>query len=128
MVAPVIPALNDHEIERILEAARCAGASTAAHVLLRLPLEVKDLFTAWLDEHAPGKRARVLSRVREMRGGRLNDPEFHSRFEGRGEYAAAIRQRFDIAAKRLAYRDSRDLDTSRFRPPPRDTRQLSLGL
>ncbi len=127
MVAPVIPALNDQEIETILEAARDAGASSAGCVPLRLPHEVKDLFVAWLGEHAPLKQKRVLAQIRAMRDGKLNDPEFGSRMRGSGNYAAMIRQRFAVACRRLGLeREGRPLDTKRFRRPALPGEQLSL--
>ncbi len=127
MVAPIIPALNDHEIEAILEAAKAAGARGAAFVMLRLPHELKELVTDWLHVHAPLKAERVLSLVREMRGGKLNDAEFGTRMRGQGNYAAMIRQRFVIAARRLGLeRDMPAPDTTKFRPPLPRNRQLSL--
>jgi DNA repair photolyase len=134
MVAPIIPALTDAEMESILEAAKAAGADGAGYVLLRLPLEIKDLFTEWLDAHAPGKAKRVLDLVRSVRNGRLNDPNFGSRQRGQGPYAELINQRFHLASKRLGYRE-RDwrFDLSLFKRPakpvalPRaDDRQMTL--
>ena len=89
MVAPVIPAITDHEIERILEAAAEAGASMAAYVLLRLPYEVKDLFREWLAQHYPQRAEHVMSLVRDARGGRDNDPNFGSRMRGTGRVCGA---------------------------------------
>jgi DNA repair photolyase len=127
MVAPVIPALNDHELEAILEAARDAGASTAGFVMLRLPHEIKDLMTDWLDVHAPMKKKRVLELIRGMRRGKLNDGEFGSRFRPTGGYAGMIRQRFQIAARRLGLeRDGRPLDCSKFKKPALPGEQLAL--
>jgi DNA repair photolyase len=117
MVAPVIPALTDHEIEPILAAA-AAGASSAGWVLLRLPHEVKDLMAAWLEAHRPLRAAHVLSVVRQTRDGRLNDPEFGSRMRGSGAYAQLLRQRFQNAARRHGF-DRRQMPqrTDLFRPP-----------
>jgi DNA repair photolyase len=127
MVAPVIPAINDHEIEAILEAARDAGAGSAGFVMLRLPHEIKDLVTDWLDVHAPMKKKRVLELIRGMRRGKLNDGEFGSRFRPTGGYAGMIRQRFMIAARRLGLeREGRPLDCSRFKKPARAGEQLTL--
>jgi DNA repair photolyase len=127
MVAPVIPAINDGEIEAILEAARDAGARYASHIPLRLPHEVKELFVAWLDEHRPLAKKRALALIRSMRGGRLNDPEFGSRMLGSGPYAEMIRSRFVVACRRLGLeRDGWALDTGRFKPPPAPGEQLSL--
>ncbi len=127
LVAPIIPALNDHEIEPILEAAAEAGASTAGYVLLRLPLEIKDLFQEWLAAHAPLKAKHVMSLVRQMRGGRDYDSTWGRRMTGQGAYAEMIGKRFRAACRRLGL-SGRDwsLDTSRFRPPPRPGDQLSL--
>ncbi|MGB8275709.1 MAG: PA0069 family radical SAM protein [Alphaproteobacteria bacterium] len=127
MVAPVIPGLTDHELERILERAREAGANCAGYILLRLPLEVKDLFAEWLAAHAPLKAGRVLSLVRQARGGRLNDPAFGSRMKGSGPIAELIARRFEAACRRLDLaRDSAALDATKFRPPPAKGDQLSL--
>ncbi|MFQ5959578.1 MAG: PA0069 family radical SAM protein [Alphaproteobacteria bacterium] len=127
LVAPVIPALNDSEIERILAAAAEAGAASASYVLLRLPLEVKDLFREWLAVHAPLKAARVMQLVRETRGGRDYEATWNTRMTGRGAYAELIARRFDVACKRhgLGARDW-SLDTTQFAPPPRTGDQLSL--
>ncbi len=124
MTAPVIPALNDHEIEAILEAAAAAGAVAAGWILLRLPLEIKDLFRDWLATHAPMKAERVLNLIRDARGGRLNDPEFGSRMSGSGPYAQLIARRFTLACERLGLNTGTPkLDLSRFRPPPPQRRK-----
>jgi DNA repair photolyase len=101
MVAPVIPALNDHEIERILEAGHAAGASEASYVLLRLPLEVSPLFRDWLLQNYPNRYRHVMSLVRSMRGGKDYDAEFGKRMKGAGPYAWQIGRRFEMATKRL---------------------------
>jgi DNA repair photolyase len=101
LAAPMIPALNDHELEKILDAAADAGASDAGFVLLRLPFEIKELFEDWLRTHAPLRAEHVLSRIRAMRGGQLNDPRFGSRFKGEGVEAALLKRRFEIACRRL---------------------------
>ena len=126
-VAPVIPAINDAEIEDILAAAAAAGASSALYLLLRLPLEVKDLFREWLAVHAPLKAGHVMSLVRGMRGGRDYDAQWHKRMTGTGPYAELIARRFDLAVGRLGL-GVRDwsLDTSLFSPPPRRGDQLAL--
>ncbi len=127
MVAPVIPALTDSELESILTAAAQAGAQSAAYVLLRLPLEVKELFTEWLETHVPSKTKHVLSLVRQTREGRLNDPDFGSRMRGSGAYAELIGKRFRLATRRLGLdRPRRGYDLRLFRPPPRPGAQLSL--
>jgi DNA repair photolyase len=134
MVAPIIPALTDAEMESILETAREAGAEGAGYVLLRLPLEIKDLFIEWLEAHAPDKARRVLDLVRSVRDGRLNDPSFGSRMRGQGPYAELINQRFHLATRRLGFteRDWR-FDTSLFKRPAKpvvmpkaDDRQMTL--
>jgi DNA repair photolyase len=121
MVAPVIPAINDHEIERIVAAAAEAGVTGASWQMLRLPHEVKDLFRAWLDEHRPDKASHVMSLVQQIRGGRVNDPRFGSRMRGEGEFAELIAQRFRAACRKhgLADRPRRDLRTDLFRPHAR---------
>ena len=119
LVAPVIPFLNDRDIERILEQAASAGARRAAHVILRLPHEVNGLFREWLERHYPLRADRVMGRVRDMRGGRDNDPRFGSRMTGEGGYAELIANRFEIACRRLGFNAAagRRLDTGRFRVP-----------
>ncbi|MER2604343.1 MAG: PA0069 family radical SAM protein [Siculibacillus sp.] len=128
LVAPLIPALNDPEIEAVLEAARDAGAREAGYVLLRLPLEVSEIFKGWLLEHHPDRYRHVLSILRAMRDGRDYDAVWGRRMRGTGPYAATIKRRFEIAMKRLGLtRARRDgLDTTRFRPPRADGVQLSL--
>ncbi|HXZ59322.1 MAG TPA: PA0069 family radical SAM protein [Steroidobacteraceae bacterium] len=130
MVAPVIPALTDHEMEAILEACAAAGAGWAGYVLLRLPHEVKDLFREWLAEHYPDRAAHVMSLIREMRSGRDNDPRFGSRMRGTGPYALLLRSRFKLACQRLKLNSAArgSLDTTRFRPPGHAGAQLRLGL
>ena len=116
-VSPVIPFLNEPELERILEAAAAAGASRAFSVVLRLPWEVSPLFQHWLEQHFPERAARIMARVREMRGGRDNDARFGSRMTGQGVWAQLLRQRFDKACARLGLNRERiDLDLTRFQP------------
>jgi DNA repair photolyase len=119
LVAPVIPQLNDRDLEAILEAAAAHGADSAGYILLRLPREVAPLFRAWLDEHYPLRAAHVMSLVRQIRGGRDNDPDFGTRMKGTGLFAELMAKRFALATKRLGLNDHRSapLDTSRFRPP-----------
>jgi DNA repair photolyase len=127
MVAPIIPALTDHEIERILEAAAAAGASAAGYVLLRLPHEVKELFAGWLVAHAPGRAEHVLSLVRQCRGGKLYDATFGRRMRGEGPYAQLIERRVAAAKTRLGIGGTRrPLRTDLFVPPDPDERQLRL--
>jgi DNA repair photolyase len=130
MVAPVIPAITDHEMERILEACAAAGARSAGYVLLRLPYEVKDLFREWLAAHYPDRAAHVMSLIHEMRGGRDNDPNFGSRMRGTGPYALLLRNRFRLACQRLELNSPGRgaLDTTRFTPPVPAGGQLRLGL
>jgi DNA repair photolyase len=129
MVAPIIPALNDSEIERILAAAAAAGARSADYVLLRLPLEIKGLFEEWLAAHAPMKAKRVLDLVRETRGGQLYDATFGKRMTGSGPFAQLVRQRFRLACRKLGL-DKRklNLDVTKFRVPPGVGDQLTLAL
>jgi DNA repair photolyase len=129
MVAPVIPALTDYEMERILEACAAAGARWAGYVLLRLPYEVKDLFKEWLAEHYPERAAHVMSLIREMRDGRENDAQFGSRMRGTGPYALLLRSRFKLACQRLGLNSTSRgaLDTTRFRAPGPAGAQLQLG-
>ena len=127
MAAPMIPVLNEHELERILQAARDAGASGASMIPVRLPLEVAPLFRDWLERLHPGKAAHVMSRIHAMRGGRDNDPRFGSRMRGEGLEADLLRQRFRLAKKRLGLEGGKlTLDSSLFRPPPRAGDQLAL--
>ena len=130
MVAPVIPAITDHEMERILEACAAAGARWAGYVLLRLPYEVKDLFREWLAAHYPQRAAHVMSLIHGMRGGRDNDPNFGSRMRGTGPYALLLRNRFRLACQRLGLNSPGRgaLDTTRFTPPVRSGGQLRLEL
>ncbi|MCK6453681.1 MAG: PA0069 family radical SAM protein [Alphaproteobacteria bacterium] len=129
MVAPIIPAINDAEIERILAAVAAAGARQAGYVLLRLPLEIKGLFEEWLEAHAPGKAGRVLDLIRDVRDGKLNSAEFGKRMTGTGPFAELVRARFRIACRKLGLdRRQRALDVTRFKPPPQAGDQLTLGL
>lgn len=100
MTAPVIPGLNDHEIPAILRAAADAGASWAGHIVLRLPHGVKEIFDTWLAEHYPLRRKKILHRIREVRGGKLNDPRFRTRMGGEGHYAEQVHALFQAAARR----------------------------
>jgi DNA repair photolyase len=128
LVAPVIPALTDHELEDILAAAAAAGVGWANYVLLRLPYELKDLFAEWLQQYYPQRAAHVMSLVRAMRDGRDNDPNFGSRMRGTGPFALLLRNRFRVACGRLNLVSSaRDkLCTTLFRAPGEG--QLHLGL
>jgi len=128
MAAPMIPGLNDDELEAILETATAAGASMAAYVLLRLPLEIKHLFLEWLESHYPARKARVLSLLREARGGKLYDSAWGTRMTGRGVHAELLARRFALASKRLRLNDADgwDLDHGAFRRPEVAGAQLRL--
>ncbi|MCC6948118.1 MAG: PA0069 family radical SAM protein [Bradyrhizobiaceae bacterium] len=127
MVAPIIPAINDNEIERILDAAAAAGATEAGYVMLRLPLEIKDLFREWLTEHFPDKAKHVISLVRDLHGGKDYDATFGKRQTGTGPYAWSIGRRFELACRRLGINRRRlRLNNSLFRPPLRRGSQLDL--
>jgi DNA repair photolyase len=127
LVAPIIPALNDHEMERILDSAKAAGALEAGYVMLRLPLEVSPLFRDWLLQNYPDRYRHVMSLVREMRGGKDYDAEFGKRMKGAGPYAWQISRRFELATKRLGLtRRSIKLRDDLFVPPDGSGVQLSL--
>jgi len=126
MLAPVVPGLSDHEVERILAAGANAGASSAEWIMLRLPREVSGLFRDWLDEHYPDRAARVMARVREMHGGKDYDAQWGQRLRGSGTYAEMIGRRFDVAAKRAGLaRERSRLRCDLFRVPGR-AQQLDL--
>ncbi len=127
LAAPMIPALNDPELEAILKAAADAGARSAGYVLVRLPLELKELFGEWLEAHRPLRARRVLNAIRDTRGGDLNSSDFGERMRGTGPYADMIAQRYRSACRRFGL-DERgaSLDLSRFRPPKRAGDQLDL--
>ena len=127
MVAPIIPALNDHEIERILDAGKAAGAQEASYVILRLPLEVSPLFRDWLLQHYPDRYRHVMSLIRSMRGGKDYDAEFGKRMKGAGPYAWQISRRFEMATRRLELtRRNIALRDDLFVPPDGSGVQLSL--
>jgi DNA repair photolyase len=123
-VAPVIPALTDRSLEAIIEAAAAAGATMAGWIMLRLPNEVRPLFREWLATHVPGRAGHVISIVRQVRGGRENDPRFGARMSGSGSFAELIARRFDLACRRLGLNREENhmasrgaLDCTLFRPP-----------
>jgi DNA repair photolyase len=117
-VAPVIPFLTDSELESILEAAASSGAISAGYTLVRLPWEVRPIFKEWLEKHFPLKAEHVMSRIRDMRGGRENDPNFGSRMKGQGAFAELLSQRFRKATQRFGLdKPSYDLDCNLFVPP-----------
>ncbi|MCB1601653.1 MAG: radical SAM protein, partial [Xanthomonadales bacterium] len=121
-VAPVIPAITDHELETIMGAAHEAGASIISYTLVRLPHQVAPLFREWLEVHFPQRAAHVMSLIQQMRGGRDNDPRFGSRMRGEGQFAELLRQRFQLARKKLGFtsRDERpELRCDLFQAPTR---------
>jgi len=125
--APVIPGLNDHELEQVLEAAAEAGATRAMYVTLRLPLEIKDLFREWLQDAYPDRADRVRSLIRQCRGGKDYDTEWGSRMKGKGPVADLIAGRFKVAVKRLGLNErASETDTSSFRVPPKAGDQMDL--
>ncbi|MBG7615499.1 PA0069 family radical SAM protein [Brevundimonas sp. BAL450] len=125
--APVIPGLNDHELESVLEVAAKAGATSAMYVTLRLPLEIKDLFREWLTDARPDRAKRVMSLIRQTRGGRDYDPDWNQRMKGTGPVADLIAARFKAAVKRYGLDAPRhSLDESRFRVPADAIRQMDL--
>jgi DNA repair photolyase len=127
MVAPVIPALNDMEIERILDAAAAAGVKEAGYVLLRLPLEVRDLFREWLRANFPHRDEHVFKLIRETRGGKDYDSTWGKRMKGNGPYAWMIGRRFEVACEKLGLNANKSsLSTAHFRAPKAATEQLSL--
>jgi DNA repair photolyase len=128
LVAPVIPGLTDHEMPSILEAAADAGARRASMVLLRLPWAVKDVFTSWLDLHAPGKKERVLDRLRRMHGGKLYDSDWGKRMKGEGIFARQMSDLFGIAARRAGLNKAAvALSAVHFRRPAGAQLELSYG-
>ena len=130
LVAPVIPALTDHEMEHILEAAKTAGASSAGYVLLRLPHELKDLFREWLAEHYPDRAKHVMSLINQSRGGKDYQAEFGTRMVGTGVFAQLLRTRFDLAKRKFGFEDAEhrhELRTDLFRPPATNQAQMTLG-
>ncbi|HEU4958807.1 MAG TPA: PA0069 family radical SAM protein [Sphingomonas sp.] len=117
-IAPVVPAITDHEIEHIIEHAAESGARGAFFLPVRLPHEVAPLFRAWLDEHFPDRAGKVMATIRSLRGGRDNDPEFFSRMRGQGPWAELLRRRFEIACRRYGFSGERiSLRTDLFRRP-----------
>lgn len=127
MMAPVIPGLTDHEMPAVLAAAAAAGARAASYVTLRLPGAVAPLFEAWLERHAPGSKEKVLGRIRDLRGGKLNDPRFKSRMRGEGFWADHLRTLFQAAVQKAGFPVEVDdeLSTAAFRVP---TAQMMLPL
>ncbi|MFT3735527.1 MAG: PA0069 family radical SAM protein [Rhodocyclaceae bacterium] len=127
LFAPLIPALNDHELERVFEAAAERGAGAAGYVLLRLPHELADMFPRWLETHVPGRTAHVMSLIQQMRGGKANSAEFGKRMRGEGLFAELYAKRAKLAAERLGLNQARRaLNTAAFKPPRDEGPQLSL--
>jgi len=119
LVAPVIPAITDHEMPRIIAAVAEAGAVSAGFVPVRLPWAVAPLFENWVERHFPDRKEKVLSRIREMRGGKLNDPNFGSRMRGEGIFAEQIRKMFHVACRRAGLpKREVELSAAAFRVPP----------
>jgi DNA repair photolyase len=130
LVAPVIPAITDHEMEEILSLAHAAGASSAGYVLLRLPHEVKGLFREWLAAHYPDRAKHVMSLINQSRGGKDYDAEFGTRMVGTGAYAELLRTRFQLSRRRLGLDDAEgryELRSDLFSPPAANQAQLTLG-
>ncbi|NIO09825.1 MAG: hypothetical protein GTO40_18195 [Deltaproteobacteria bacterium] len=116
MVAPVIPGLTDHELPSIVEKAKLAGAQSASYVMLRLPFAVKHLFEDWLTTHFPERKEKILNRIRAIRGGQLNDPQFKTRMKGEGIFAEQIASLFAAACRKAGISNARPtLSTSSFR-------------
>ena len=127
MVAPIVPALNDHELEHILDSAKAAGAEEAGFILLRLPREVSPLFRDWLLHHYPDRYRHVMNLLRSMRGGKDYDADFGTRLRGEGPYAWQIGRRFEITCKKLGLNETRrTLNRDLFVPPNIKGDQLSL--
>jgi DNA repair photolyase len=127
LASPMIPGLNDHELERILAASADAGAARAGTIVIRLPHELKELFEGWLDAHHPLKKERVLGLIRDCRGGALYDSRPGHRMRGTGPYAALLRRRFEVAAARHGLsRAGYPFDTTAFVRPRDNPRQLQL--
>jgi DNA repair photolyase len=127
LAAPMIPGLNDAELEKILEASARAGARHAGYVLLRLPHELRQMFEAWLGTHYPDRARHVLNLVRETRGGMLNDSRFHNRFTGQGPYADLLAQRFDRAVRQWQLEGRPALETRHFAVPGGVMQGTDLG-
>lgn len=127
MFAPVVPGLNDHELEAVVEAAAAAGAVSAHHIMVRLPLEIAGLFEEWLATDHPGRAARVMSLVRQTRGGRVNSAAFGTRMRGEGPIADLVASRMRTARRRFGLGEREDrLDLGQFRVPPGPGDQMEL--
>jgi DNA repair photolyase len=128
LVAPIIPALNDRDMEAVLERAAEAGASMAGYTVLRLPWELKALFREWLSIHVPQRAEHVMSLVQQMNGGRDYDSDFRTRMRGQGPFAELLRRRFEVACRRYGFARTRtlQLDGSHFTPPRKTSPQGEL--
>jgi DNA repair photolyase len=128
MVAPIIPALNDHDMEAVLEQAADAGARSAGYTTLRLPHELKQLFREWLALHVPQRAEHIMSLVRQMNGGLDYDSNFATRMRGQGVFADLLRRRFSVACRKHGFGWARDqqLDTTLFAPPRKPSPQGEL--
>jgi DNA repair photolyase len=128
LVAPIIPGLNDHEIPAVLEEAGKAGAGWAGLEVLRLPLTVAPIFQDWLEHNEPGRKAKVLDRIRFIRGGKLNDPRFGERMRGQGIFAEQIQQMFHVACRKAKLsEDGPVLSVAAFRRPSGNQLELDLA-
>jgi DNA repair photolyase len=117
MVSPLVPGLTDHELPAILRAARDAGAGHASSIAVRLPGNVQPIFVDWLRREFPDRAQRVINRIREMRGGKLNNGNFFERYNPEGEHAAQIKAMFDLHHRKLGFVKGPKLDASHFRRP-----------
>jgi DNA repair photolyase len=117
LVAPIIPGLNDHEVPAILKAVRAAGAVHASYVLLRLPHGVGELFEAWVQQHFPQKKDKIMRRVRDMRGGKLYDSRWSVRQRGEGAIADLVRQVFETTYRREKFAGRPELSAEAFQRP-----------
>ena len=126
LLAPIIPALNDQELEQLMNEARAAGAVSARYIFIRLPLEIRDLFHDWLQTHYPLQAERVINRIRDSRAGKDYDCEWSQRMSGTGLYAELIRKRFEVARKHLEFPGLPTLDPVQFQSPKSTQQQLKL--
>jgi DNA repair photolyase len=124
LIAPVIPGLTDHEMPAILSAARAAGALGAGYTMVRLPHGLPDLFTRWLEQHFPDRKEKILSRIRDLHGGELNDPRFGKRMRGEGLIAETVKQMFTVSKKKLGFPGKPALSTASFRRPDETPQSL----
>ena len=127
IAAPIIPAINDHELESILTSGRDTGATLASYILMRVPLQVSDLFKEWLKNFEPNKAKEVMNALAEISDGKNCQKEFVSRLKSTGEYKAVLAKRFELIIKKLGYvGQSYELDVNQFCPPVKEDKQLAL--